>query len=68
MKLEWKTLWKTGFVIFVFCLLWKYMDYAHNLISVILGALVPLFIGLVLAFLLGIIMGGFEKIIFTKYL
>ncbi|MBR5459319.1 MAG: AI-2E family transporter [Clostridia bacterium] len=66
MKVEWKTLWKTGFVIFVFCLLWKYMDYAHNLISLIIGALTPLFIGAVIAFLLNIIMNGFEKIIFTK--
>ena len=66
MKLEWKTLWKTGTVIFVFCLLWKYMDWAHRFISLIFGALLPLFIGAVIAFFINIIMNLFERVIFTK--
>lgn len=64
MKFEWKNLWKTGIVIFVFCLLWKYMDWAHNVISVILTALLPLLIGAVIAFLINIIMGLFDRILF----
>lgn len=66
MKLEWKNLWKTGVVIFVLCLLWKYMDWAHNLISLIFNALLPLLIGAVIAFFINIIMGVFDRILFPN--
>ncbi len=66
MKLEWKSLWKIGTVIFVFCLLWKYMDWAHNLITVIFTALLPLLIGAVIAFFINIIMGLFDRILFPN--
>jgi predicted PurR-regulated permease PerM len=66
MKLEWKSLWKAGTVVFVFCLLWKYMDLAHDLISVIIGALAPLFAGAIIAFFLNILMAVFEKFILVK--
>jgi predicted PurR-regulated permease PerM len=66
MKFQWKDLWKTGFVIFVFCILWKYSDYAHDLFALAIGALSPLFIGAILAFFINILMSFYENAIFKK--
>ena len=66
MKIEWKPLWKIGTVVFVFCLLWKYMDAAQSFITTALGALSPLLIGGIIAFFVNILMTFYERVIFDK--
>lgn len=66
LKIEWKQLWKIGTVVFIFCLLWKYMDFVHSFITTVIGAMSPLFIGGIIAFLINILMSLFEDKIFGR--
>ncbi len=66
MKFEWKSLWKVGVVVFVFCLLWKYIDLAYNLLITIISALIPLFVGAIIAFFINILLSFYENKIFQK--
>jgi len=59
-KFEWKPLWKAGTVVFVFCLLWKYMGFVHTFLTTVIGAMAPIFIGAIIAFFINILMSFFE--------
>lgn len=66
MKFEWKNLWKTGAVVFVFCLAWKYFYIVQHLITTVIGAMMPLFVGAIIAFFINIVMSAYEKWLFKK--
>ncbi len=66
MKLEWKNLFKIGSVVFVLCLLWKYLYLAENVISLISKAAFPIIIGCIIAFIINIPMSAIEKRLFSK--
>ncbi len=66
MKLNLKNLIKTGAVVFVFCLMWKYVGLFENLIRLIFKASLPLVIGVVIAFIINIPMTAIEKRLFSK--
>lgn len=66
MKLEWKNLWKAGAIVFVFCLAWKYFYLVQHLITTVIGAMMPLFAGAIIAFFINIVMSAYEKWLFKK--
>ncbi len=66
MKLEWKNLWKTGAVVFVFCLAWKYFYIVQHFITTVIGAMMPLFAGAIIAFFINIVMSAYEKWLFGR--
>ncbi len=66
MKLEWKNLLKIGAVIFLFCILWKYLYLAEAALLLVVKAAVPLLIGGVIAFIINIPMTAIEKGFFPK--
>ncbi len=66
MKLEWKTCFKVGVSVF---LLYLCIHFLPNVTDFILGlftAAAPLFLGFAIAFILNIIMSGYEKRFFPK--
>ncbi len=66
MKIEWKQCLRIGISLFVLFLCIRYWDLAVGLISMILGAAVPIVVGCVIAFLLNILMSWYERHYFVK--
>lgn len=67
MKIEWKQCWRIGVSIFVLFLSIHYWRIAARFISVMMGALSPIIIGIVIAYLMNILMDFYEKHYFTKF-
>ena len=63
MKLDFKTLFKIGFAVF---LVYLCINYWNTVSVAIIGAAAPIIIGLVIAYLVNIIMSGYEKHYFPK--
>ena len=66
MKLEWKTCFRAGVSLFLLYLCITYWSVVGNLVSVALGAASPLIVGGVVAYLLNILMGAYEKRYFPR--
>ena len=66
MKLTWKTCFMAGFSILLLYLGIIYWPNAANLLSLALGAAMPLIIGCVIAYLVNILMSAYEKHYFPK--
>lgn len=66
MKIEWKHCLRIGISIFVLFLCIRYWDLAVGLISMVIGAAVPIVVGCVIAYLLNILMSLYEKHYFVK--
>ena len=60
MKLEWKTIWKVGVGAFLLYLAIHYWPAINGLLGTLLGALVPLVIGAVIAYILNLLMSAYE--------
>ncbi len=61
MKIEWKTCLKIGVSVFLLYLCIHYWTFVSGALLAILGAAMPLFIGAVIAYLLNIVMGFYER-------
>ncbi len=61
MKIEWKTCLKIGISAFLLYLCIHYWTFVSGALLAILGAAMPLFIGGVIAYLLNIVMGFYER-------
>ena len=61
MKLEWKTIWKVGAGAFLLYLAIHYWPAINGLLGTLLGALVPLVIGAVIAYILNLLMSAYEE-------
>ena len=66
MKIEWKSCFRIGFSIFRLYLCISYWSVAANLLSLLLGAAMPLFIGCIIAYIANILMSFYEKHYFTQ--
>ncbi len=66
MKIEWKYCLRIGISLFLLFLCVRYWDLAVGLISMIIGAAVPIVAGCVIAYLLNILMSLYEKHYFVK--
>lgn len=67
MKIEWKQCWKVGVSIFILFLCINYWKTVAGTISVLIGAMSPLFIGIAIAYILNILMAFYEKYYFVKF-
>lgn len=65
-KLEWKTLLKIGAVVFALFLLIHYWSNISGIIGTVISAATPIFIGLVMAYIINILMSFFERHYFPK--
>ncbi len=65
-KIDWKTCLRVGISIFVLYLCIHYWSTTASLIKTFLSAALPLFIGAVIAYPLNILMGFFERHIFSR--
>ena len=65
-KLEWKTLLKIGTVIFALFLLIHYWTNISGVIGTVISAATPIFIGLVMAYIINILMSFYERHYFPK--
>lgn len=65
-KLEWKTLLKVGALIFVLFLLIHYWSDISGIIGTVISAATPIFIGLVMAYIINILMSFYERHYFPK--
>ncbi len=61
MKLEWKTCWRLGVAAFLLYLAIYYWETVSGLLGLLLGACVPLVLGAVIAYLINILMGFYER-------
>lgn len=66
MKLDWKTCFRVGISAFLLFLCIHYFDNLTGLLSLILSAAVPLFIGAVMAYILNILMSAYERNYFPR--
>lgn len=66
MKIEWKSCFRIGVSIFFLYLCINYWTVAANLLSLLLGASMPLFIGCIIAYIANILMSFYEKHYFTS--
>lgn len=64
LTISWKNCFKVGLSIFILYLAIKYLDKATAVVSSLLGALSPLFIGCIIAYLVNILMTFYEKYYF----
>lgn len=65
-KIEWKTCFKIGSVIFVLFLLIHYWANISGVIGTVISAATPIFIGLVMAYIINILMSFYERHYFPK--
>lgn len=65
-KLEWKTLLKVGALIFALFLLIHYWSNISGVIGTVISAATPIFIGLVMAYIINILMSFYERHYFPK--
>ncbi|MBO5303227.1 MAG: AI-2E family transporter [Lachnospiraceae bacterium] len=66
MEIKWKTCFRVGLSIFVLYLCITYWSVAFGLLTTLLSAAAPLFIGCVVAYIINILMSFYEKFYFTK--
>ncbi len=66
MRIEWKTCFKVGVSIFLLYLCIHYWMWVSGFLAGILGAISPLFIGAVIAYIVNLPMGFYEKIYFKN--
>lgn len=66
MGIKWKTCFRVGFSIFLLFLCIHYWDGFVLLVSQILGAASPVFVGLIIAYILNILMSFYERHYFKK--
>ena len=66
MKIEWKSCFRIGVSAFLLFLCIHYCDPALALVLRILGAAAPVFVGLIMAYILNILMSFYEKHYFVK--
>lgn len=66
MKIEWKNCWRLGVSIFTLFLCITYWKSLAGFISVLISAMLPLIVGIVIAYLLNILMTFYEKNYFVK--
>ena len=66
MKLKWKDLLKIGLGLFLLFLAVKYWDRAASLLRTVLSAAAPITIGAVVAYLVNILMSGYERRYFPR--
>lgn len=66
MQLEWKQCFKTGATVFLLFLLIHYWEKVMSVAGQIIGAAMPLFIGLVIAYIINILMSFYERYYFKK--
>lgn len=66
MKINWDSCFKIGVTVFVLYLCTQYWSVVGNVLSMILGAASPLFIGCIIAYLVNILMSLYERHYFTK--
>lgn len=62
MKLEWKTCWKAGITLLLLYMCITLWPKVASIISTLFSAAAPLFIACVLAYVLNLIMNGYERI------
>lgn len=67
MKFEWKTGVRIGVCAFVLFLCMYYWDAVAGVFSLLLGAIAPLLIGFVIAYVLNILMSFYERHYFTRF-
>ena len=65
-KIDWKTCLRVGISIFVLYLAIHYWTATASIIKTFLSAVLPLIIGAVIAYPLNILMGFFERHVFSK--
>lgn len=65
-KIEWKTLLKVGALIFALFLLIHYWSNISGVIGTVISATTPIFIGLVMAYIINILMSFYERHYFPK--
>lgn len=65
-KLEWKTLLRVGALIFALFLLIHYWSNISGVIGTVISAATPIFIGLVMAYIINILMSFYERHYFPK--
>lgn len=66
MKLEWKTCWKVGLSIFLLYLAIHYWPAVGDMLTTFSSAASPLLIACLMAYVLNLLMGGYEHIYFPK--
>ena len=66
MKLQWKTCMKIGVSVFVLYLLIHYWSLLAGVLSGVLRAAAPLFLGAVIAYILNILMSAYERKFFPN--
>ncbi|MBO5284131.1 MAG: AI-2E family transporter [Lachnospiraceae bacterium] len=66
MKVKWDSCFKIGVTIFVLYLCIHYWPAVGNMLSMVLGAASPLFIGCIIAYLVNILMSLYERHYFPK--
>ncbi len=66
MKIEWKQCWRVGISVFILFLCISYWEIVADFIAILFGALSPLFVGLIIAYLVNILMDFYERYYFHK--
>ena len=66
MQLEWKQCFKVGVIVFSLFLLVHYWEKVMSAAGLVIGAATPIFIGLVIAYIINILMSFYERYYFKK--
>lgn len=66
MQLEWKQCFKVGVTVFLLFLLVHYWEKLMSAAGLVIGAATPIFIGLVIAYIINILMSFYERYYFKK--
>lgn len=66
MKIEWKTCAKAGISVFAVFLCIYYWNSAAGILSAVISAAYPLFVGFAIAYILNLLMKRYEKIFFSR--
>lgn len=66
MKLEWKTCFKVGISVFIVFLCIHYWERVTAFVGTIIGAAFPLILGFCMAYIVNLLMSGYEKHYFPK--
>ncbi len=66
MKLDWKTCWRGGITLLLLYMCITLWPKAAEIISTLFSAAAPLFLACLLAYILNLLMGGYEKLYFPR--
>ena len=67
MQLEWKQCFKVGVTVFLLFLLVHYWEKMMSAAGLVVGAATPIFIGLVIAYIINILMSFYERYYFKTF-